>query len=443
MNARESAFHILALFEKTNQHLDSLIESQLTAGRLTAKERKFAHNLVSGVIRNKTLFDWKVTTLYKGNYKKMLDNFKIILRLALYELDFLDYIPPHATVNEYVNLAKTKIPSANVGAVNGILRTYLREGKSLKPEKKFKYADTQLAIKYSFPEWIIKRWLGFWGVDFVTALCESFNKRPVFDLRINLQKISTTEFKERLVNEKIQFSESVHFENVVKITDIQNLRNSQLLKAGFCSVQDESGLLATTLLPIPESGDRILDACSAPGGKYIALWEKFGKNTQIISVEKNGKRILKIRENSERIGALNPMIIQADAQHLPFNIKFEQILADVPCSGMGTIQKHPDIKWRRTLEEILRFQKLQLDILDNLSQYTKPTGTLVYCTCTIDPAENEAVIEQFLERNRDEFEIVSPPVEFGDICIDSKYIRTFPHLHQMDGSFAAILRRIN
>jgi len=277
----------------------------------------------------------------------------------------------------------------------------------------------------------------------MTALCEALNNRPVFDLRINTQRITVTEFKQRLVQEKIHFSDSVYFENVVKITDIQNLRNSQLLKKGFCSVQDESGLVATNLMSVPESGDRILDACSAPGGKYAALWEKFGKNTQIIGIEKNGKRILKIRENSERIGALNPMIIQADAEQLPFNIKFEQILADVPCSGMGTIQKHPDIKWRRSLEEILRFQKLQLAILESLGPYVKPMGILVYCTCTIDPAENEAVIEHFLVNNKDNFAIVTPPVMFRDFCTDSKYIRTFPHLHHMDGSFAAILRRIN
>lgn len=441
MNARESAFHILLIFEKTSQHLDGLIEHQLTAGSLSARERKFVHHLVSGVVRNKSLFDWKINSLYKGNYKKVLDKFKILLRLAFYELDFLDYIPPHATVNEYVNIAKKKLPAANVSTVNGILRTYLREGKYLKPEKKFKYADTQLAIKYSFPEWLIKRWLGFWGLDFVTALCESFNKRPVFDVRINEQKISEEEFKQLLINEKIHFTDSAHFKHVVKVTDIQNLRKSGLLKNGFCSIQDESGLFATNLLSIPETGDRILDACSAPGGKYTALWEKYSNSTSIIGVEINGQRILKIRENCERLGAPNPVIIQADTRYMPFNIEFDQILVDAPCSGTGTIQKHPDIKWRRTLEEILSFQKLQLAILNNVSEYLKTDGILVYCTCTIDPAENEAVIEQFLERNSEKFEVIPPPAEFDDFCTDSKYIRTFPHQHDMEGTFAVKLRR--
>ena len=317
----------------------------------------------------------------------------------------------------------------------------MREGKYLKPEKKFKYADTQLAIKYSFPEWLIKRWLGFWGLDFVTALCESFNKRPVFDVRVNEKKISEEEFRQQLINENIHFTDSTHFKHVVKVTDIQNLRNSGLLKNGFCSIQDESGLFAANLLSMPETGDKILDACSAPGGKYTALWEKYSNNISIIGVEINGQRILKIRENCKRLGAPNPVIIQADARHLPFKIEFDQILVDAPCSGTGTIQKHPDIKWRRTLEEILSFQKLQLAILNSVSEYLKPDGILVYCTCTIDPAENEAVIEQFLERNSEKYEVIPPPTEFDDFCTDSKYIRTFPHQHDMEGTFAVKLRR--
>ena len=141
MTARETAFYILLSFEQTRQRLNYLTERGLNSENLSGKERKFVSNLVSGVVRHQAFFDWKIASLYTGNYKKALSKFKIILRLALYEIDFLDFIPPHATANEYVNIAKKRLPKSNVSTVNAIIRTYLREGKNLSPEKKFKYEE--------------------------------------------------------------------------------------------------------------------------------------------------------------------------------------------------------------------------------------------------------------------------------------------------------------
>ena len=331
---------------------------------------------MSGVVRHQTLFDWKIAGLFNGNYKKALSKFKIILRLAIYEIDFLEYIPPHATVNEYVNIAKKRLPKSNVSTVNAIVRTYLREGKYLKPEKKFKYQNTILAIQYSFPEWLINRWLGIWEPEFVSNMCRAFNERPTFDIRVNEKKINQEEFRERLISEKIEFTPSNIFTNVFKITDVQKIRQSNLLKEGFCSVQDESGNIINRLLSSAQPGDNILDACVAPGSKYTALHEKYSKEVRFYGLEINPKRLMLVKKNCRRLGFPDQRLVNGDAINPPFNILFDQVLVDAPCSGFGTIQKHPDIKWRRTLEEIFSFQKLQLNILNSISKYVKP-GTIM------------------------------------------------------------------
>jgi len=441
MTARETSFKILLKFEQTRQHLDFLIDNFLRDGTLSARERKFVSNLVSGVVRHRTLFDWKIATLYNGNYKKALIKFKIILRLALYEVDFLDFIPPHATVNEYVNLAKKELPKSFASTINAIIRTYLREGKGLNPDKKFKYDDTKIAIRYSFPEWLIKRWLGIWEVDFVSKMCNAFNERPIFDIRVNKNKISVEDFKNKLVANSINFTQSLYYENVFKMTDVQKLRQMKLLDDGFCSVQDESGILVTDLLEPVSPGDCILDACVAPGGKFTALHEKYSNEADLFGLEINHVRLKIVKENCRRLGFSNHLLLNGDANDPPFKKEFDQIIIDAPCSGFGTIQKHPDIKWRRNLEEILNFQELQLSILNNISRYLKSGGFLIYSTCTIDPSENEKVIEEFLSKQNDKYKIILPPAKLKPFTTENGHIRTFPHLHDMEGSFAAKLQK--
>ncbi len=442
MNARETAFKILLKFEKTHQHLDFLIDTSLQDGQLSARERKFTSNLVSGVIRHLTFFDWKIATLYNGNYKKALIKFKILLRLSLYEIDFLDFIPPHATANEYVKLAKKHLPKSYVSTVNAIIRTYLREGENLKPEKRFKYDDTKLAIRYSFPEWLLKRWLGYWGKEFVERMCQAFNHRPVFDIRVNECKISPGDFEQKLVEHKIDYSQSTFFSHMFKITDIQKIRQLKWLENGYCSIQDESGYIVTTLLnPISEK-DHILDTCAAPGSKYTALLEKYSDKISFYAQDINYRRLRIVKDNCQRLDFADKLLVNGDSIFPPFKSNFDQILIDAPCSGFGTIQKHPDLKWRRSLEEILNFQKLQLNILKSVENLLKPNGILIYSTCTIEPSENEIVIEEFLKTQKGKFKVIPPPVLLKEFSTKKGFIRTFPHLHEMEGSFAAKLQKI-
>jgi len=440
MNGREAAFYILLNFEKTKDRLENLIGDQFEKVSLNPKERKFTYNLCSGVVRNLSLFDWKISALYKGNYKKALIKFKVILRLALYELDFLDYIPEFATVNEYVNLSKMKLSKREAAVVNGILRTYLREKSKYNPEKKFKFADTQISVKYSFPEWLVKRWFNIFGEDTTRELCKAFNKRPEFDIRINLQKTSVDEFEKILEKNDIKFRKSQLFDEVFKITDMQKLIRLKLLEKGYCSVQDESALLVKELMQLKD-GEIVLDACAAPGGKFTAILETGIKLKGLYGMEINHDRILKLKENCKRLEFDTYNLISGDAINPPFGILFDKILIDAPCSGFGTIQKNPDIKWRRTLDELKEFSNLQYQILESLSEIVKPGGIIVYSTCTIDPIENENVIAKFLDKYKNNFNIFPPYKSFASFTDKNNYVHILPHKHDMDGSFVVILKK--
>jgi 16S rRNA (cytosine967-C5)-methyltransferase len=439
MSAREIAFKILLDFEKSKDRLDDLISRKLKEQSINNKERKFVYNLCAGVMRNKNLFDWKLSTLFIGDYKKTLNKFKTILRLALYEIDSLDFIPPHATVHEYVKLAKRKLDSRNTSTVNALLRTYLREGMGLDPAKKFKYIDTKISIKYSFPEWMVKRWIDLWGDIETAELCQAFNNRPTFDLRINKVKISEDDFIDILNRNQIGYERSVYFNQVIKVTDIQKIIKLNLFDVGYCSVQDESALLAMEFLNI-QKGETILDACAAPGGKYTGILESKRGKLSLIGLDNKLERLKVVRNNCIRLGLTPVIIILGDAILPPFKPRFSKILVDAPCSGLGTIQKHPDIRWRRTFDELLEFQNLQLNILNAIADLLIPGGEMVYSTCTIDPFENEVVIEKFLETKKGIFKIIPPAKKLIEFT-SKNYIHTFPHKHKMDGSFAVKIRK--
>jgi 16S rRNA (cytosine967-C5)-methyltransferase len=440
MNGRETAYYILFRFEQERGRLHEQIGHTLTESDLGDREKKYVSHICSGVVRHLGLIDWKLSGLYEGDYRKMLIKIKTLLRLAMYELDYMDFIPPHATLNEFATLARKKVNAVAAAQVNGILRNYLREKSRYNPEKKFKYRETQLSVKYSFPEWMVQRWIHFWGEEETKELCEAFNQRPCFDIRINLSRIQQDEFLKILTTQKVEYGLSKIFPEVIKVYDILRINRLKLFEKGLCSVQDESGLLVLHLLD-PEGKGWLLDACAAPGGKFTGLLERRKMELKIIGLDKDLKRLTVVRQNCQRLGLENYRLVQSDAAQPPFRINFDQILVDAPCSGLGTIQKHPDIKWRRTLKEILEFQTLQLKILEGLSRYVKEGGCLVYSTCTIDPAENEVVIEKFLEKHQDSFEAASLPAKLSDFSTDQKYLRTFPHRHQMDGSFAVMLRK--
>ncbi len=435
--AREIAYRILLNFDRNPQRPEELIEQAMKSAQLKSKERKFLRNLVSGCIRHRSYLDWVGSRLYTGKYARLKPQVHVIIRLALYEILYLDFIPPHASVNEWVGFTKRNLHLSLSKIVNGMLRNYLRTKPDLKAEKHFKYIETQLAVKYSFPEWLITRWLEAWGASETEKLCAAFNRLPDFDLRINERKISVDEFEAMLTKEMISFERSAVFSRFVKVADIQKIAELDWFAKGFCSVQDESALMPVKLLEL-KTGESLLDACAAPGGKLTAVLEQGTPRLFSVAVDSDGNRLSTVIENTNRLGLERPVMVMADARRLPLRSKFDKILLDVPCSGLGTIRKHPDIKWRRSIDEIMGFQKLQLEILEEAAGLLRAGGRMVYSTCSIDPAENEYVINMFLEKHKD-FQIAAPGKELAAFTDENNMVRTSPHRHKMDGSFAVAL----
>ncbi|NOX89499.1 MAG: 16S rRNA (cytosine(967)-C(5))-methyltransferase RsmB [Calditrichaeota bacterium] len=437
--AREVAFEVLFKFERTFDRLDELTEAALERNELNAKNRRFFKNLTAGVVRHRLFLDWVGSQLYKGRYNKLLSKFKVLLRMALYELLFLTAIPPHATVDEYAGLSKKRADVRHSKIMNGLLRSFLRKKPTLDPDKLIQDPVKRLSVKYSFPEWLIKRWIGFWGEKETEDLCAALNQNPDFDIHINTQKISSKKFKNLLRSKLVFFEESEHDPDVIRVKDLQPFIRERWFERGYCVVQDESAALAVDQLEIKE-GDRILDVCAAPGGKYLQLLKKRPRNSLIVATDIDKRRLLKVKQNVERLELEGGIFVVADGRHPPFKKAFNQILIDAPCTGLGVIRKHPDIKWRRTFEEIVEFSGIQKELLQSADDILIEGGLLVYSTCTVDYFENENVVENFLTENKDKYKSVKPRSAHPSM-LQGNYLRIYPHKHQMDGSFCARLKK--
>jgi 16S rRNA (cytosine967-C5)-methyltransferase len=436
---RELAYLILLCFAKDKPRLDNLVSEMFAKYDLELQERKYLKNLTSGVVRHLLYLDWIAALVFRGKYRKLYNKGKTILRLALYEIIFVKSVPDYAAINEYVNLTKKRLGLSQSKMINGVLRGYLRREDEIKPEKIIDDKVELICIKYSFPLWLIKRWIGFYGQQETEKLCRSLNQPPEFELRIQENKISTAKFKELLTEKDIAFKESKRFDNLVTVFNVQPIINNGWFDNGYCSLQDESANIPAELLDVKD-GDVFLDVCSAPGGKFTQILEKKVNNLLAAAVDTDLQRLKKVKENVERLGLNNGYYVQADGRDLPFKPVFTKILCDVPCSGLGVIRKHPDIKWRRAMDEIVQFSKLQYNILSRAARKLKPGGRLVYSACTIDYLECENVVESFLEQRKAKFEIIAPQKKFRDFA-KGDYIQTLPHIHQTDGSFCAVFQK--
>lgn len=438
ISAREASYLILLAFESIQYRLNDLIAREFSSRVYPDRDKKMIVTLTHGVVKNLILLDWRLGNLYHGDWRKARNKVKVILRLASYEADFLDFIPPHATINEYVDLAKRQLEPGSGNLINGVMRNYLRQRKQLDPRKKFKYADKRLEIGYSVPAWLVRRWIKIWGANDTEQMCAAFNARPVFDLKINRSVIGKEAFEQILVENGIGFSGSSYFSDIVKVTDIQKIRNLRLFRDGYCIVQDESARLAVEMLDL-QPNDRVLDTCTAPGGKLSVIRQLRSDLLPVIGMDVDEKRISAAINTCRTEGGVKCSLVVGDGRIPPFKGEFDKILVDAPCTGFGTLQKNPDIKWRRKPEDIPAFQKLQLDILKGVCELLTEDGVIVYSTCTIEPEENEGVIARFLEEQGGRFKTTGPPAFLEQFETGGGAIRTFPHRHQMDGAFAVRL----
>ncbi len=358
-------------------------------------------NLCTGVVRQRRRLDYFIDRLQRRP-RKIKPKIRTILRLGLFELEE-GRRPAYSVVSESVNLAREMAPGSE-GFVNGILRSFLREGaEKMLPDESDTGPDS-LGIRWSLPTWLVESWLSDYGAEKTGHLCRRANLFTGTCFRVNRTRLSRNDFfrRWRERDEDCSFTPGIYGDQAFSTHQAARLLASDWFREGFLSVQDEGAQLISELLA-PRPGELILDACAAPGGKSTHLAELSRDRARIIALDRDRKRLPLIAESAKRLGLGSLTTAACDlARPLPeeFAHAYDAILIDAPCSGLGIIRRRADLRWRKKPEESRQLKTIQLQILENCSRYLKKGGRLVYATCTTSQAENREVVERFLDKNR-------------------------------------------
>lgn len=440
MNSRELAFKTLYDIERNKNYSNISINKNFKNVNISDQEKGLATELIYGIIENKYYLNYIIDKLSKIKSKKMSTYVKISLWLGIYQILFLDSIKDHAAVNESVNLIK-KYDKKSSGFVNAILRNVLRQKDSIM-EIKDKEIKDELSIKYSYNPWIVEKWIKDFGQEFTEDLLDANAEKPNLYIRTNTLKISRDELIGKLAKEGIKCTKVNGIDEAIMVQNLKNIEGNELFKLGYFTIQDISSMLVGKIAN-PEKDSKVLDICSAPGGKTTHVATIMENTGQVIARDVFDHKLKLIKSTVNRLGLTNVSVENRDALKLDDNSidKFDYVLADVPCSGLGIIRRKPEIKFKEK-SELSGLPDIQSKILNNASKYVKENGTLIYSTCTIHDEENIDVVEQFLKENKN-FELV--PIENINIDLDNQekgYIKIYPNIHGMDGFFIAKLKRI-
>ena len=439
--ARETALKILHDIDVNNAYIKISFDRNLKNVEATKEDTGFITELVFGTVRLKSRLDYIIQSFSKIKMERISPWIINILRLGVYQILFTDKIPVSAAVNESVKLARKYGNKGSTGFVNALLRNVDRRRNQITyPDLKSDPAG-YLSVTHSHPRWMVKRRLDRYGYSFTEALLQCKNKKRDFTIRANTL-INDAAMLAKLLEERgfavtpgRYVPEALIVENPAGIMDTQEYDQGRFI------VQDEGAMVAARYLN-PEPGDNVVDICSAPGGKTMHMAQLMGNNGSIRAWDIHNHRIDVLRGNILRTGASIIVAELRDAAilHDQYKRTADKVLADVPCSGLGIIRRKPDIKWTRNEDEIEALTLLQYDMIKAAAAYLKPGGVMVYSTCTLQPEENEGIVNRFIDNNSEFF--VKPterliPVQLHDAISEDGMVRLYPNKHAVDGLFMA------
>ncbi len=440
---RAICLDILNRMEEADRHPDILLTDSFKRYRhLTPLDRAFLTELVYGILRWRGRLDWTIRHLSKVSFEKIETGILNILRLGSYQILFLTRTPAWAAVNESVELAKGIRGKGGASFVNAMLRSLIRQRGEIPCPEKDEDPVFHAAVTESHPLWLVRRWMEDMGVEETLKICKWNNQIAPLTLRANTLKIDREELIMKLRERGLNPCPTPYsVEGIVFGNSPPPVSELPFFKEGLYIIQDEASQLVTSVLdPIP--GECILDACAAPGGKTTHMAQRMRNEGEIYALDLSRQKLGLIEEACQRAGIKIVKVLKGDASRplsIPKDTKFDRILADVPCSGFGTLRRNPDLRWRKGEEEIKRLSEIQSSILRNLSAYVKEGGILVYSTCTVFHEENEDVVENFLGEHPD-FRLDGLTQVIPESChafIKEGYFKTFPPRDGMDGFFVA------
>jgi 16S rRNA (cytosine967-C5)-methyltransferase len=436
--ARIAAYEILLRVEQEDSYAAELLHSSQYQ-KLSTADHGLATEIVMGVLRWRSLIDARIAEHSSQKIDKLDREVLTALRIAAYQLILLDRIPQHAAVHESVELVKRARKRSAVPFANAVLRKLI--GPQIPRSAAIEQATNaaELSAASAHPLWIVERWVSTFGLATAKGICRHDQQPPETSVFV-----CDSAVEESLTNDGIKLAPGTMLSSARHVLS-GDVTNASAFRAGRIFIQDEASQLVGLLVG---RGANILDCCAAPGGKTRVMARRNPEAT-VVAAELHPRRARLVRD---LVKETNVRVISADARSLPFRSHFECVLADVPCSGTGTLAKNPEIKWRLKSEDLLDLQSRQLAILRSAMQSVARGGRLIYSTCSLEREENEDVVEKALAddpsfvllncrdqlgRLRDERLLTANP----ESLIDGPFLRTIPGVHPCDGFFAAILKR--
>ncbi|MFP4416628.1 MAG: 16S rRNA (cytosine(967)-C(5))-methyltransferase RsmB [Chitinispirillaceae bacterium] len=440
MNPRELVIQILEQFERRPGPLDRLIEYGLrNQNTIDRRDRRFIFELTYGIIRRQLTIDYVLEQFLENKQSKSNSRLMRILRLGAYQIMYMDRVPPHAAVNESVQIAKSDKKTRFLSStVNAVLRKLVqRKGRYPQPNEKTPLVQ-RLSIQYSHPEWLIQRWMKQFGLARTRKLLAFNNEKPAVFLRRKVKGLSRQQFDAEV--RSIADGVGGYMNLFYRLTRSIPPEEIRLFEEGLCTVQSVSAGWVVGLMDV-QKGDVICELCAAPGGKATLMAELTGERGVVIAADADYDRLQLIRQTQVRMQVMQIITLACDAQHPPFAAQFQRVLVDVPCSGTGVMHRHPDARWVRREEDIVSLSQKQQQILNKAAELVAPQGTLVYATCSLEREENQQQIERFLQKHP---EFCSGPIPraIPQTYIDNDgYLSITPYEHGLDGMFGAVLKR--
>jgi 16S rRNA (cytosine967-C5)-methyltransferase len=442
-NSRQLAFIALRDIHRQGAYTDIALDRVLRTAELNGADRRLVTELVYGCVRRQRTLDALIDQLGRKKAHQQPPDFRTILHIGLYQLRYQERIPASAAVNTTVDLAKENGFKGLTGVVNGLLRQYGRlTASSIDPLQLPVEPVERLGILHSFPDWIIQMWIEQLGVEEAEQLCAWFNQSPTIDLRVNPLLVSIEDVEAAMRAAGVEVQRVPHLPQALRVVGgtgaIQHLPG---FKEGWWTIQDSSAQLVSHLLD-PKAGDVVIDACAAPGGKTTHIAELMADEGKIWACDRAASRLKKVKENVQRLQLKSIQICTGDSRSFSqFTNCADRVLLDAPCSGLGTLHRRPDIRWRGTPETVRELSVLQGELLEQVATWVKPGGVLVYATCTLHPQENEGVIQSFLDHHPHwQIDPPSPESPLADFSTPQGGMKVWPHRYQMDGFFMVRLK---